>query len=71
MIAENDIVYIDRGYADGVQTGNVFDVLRIREEYDRGELTAEQYQRMLESDRPTEELAKEGLIYPPMSSARS
>jgi hypothetical protein len=65
MIAENDIVYIDRGYADGVQTGNVFDVLRIREEYNDGDLTAEQYQQMLESDTPTEELAKEGIIYPP------
>ncbi|MBN2223978.1 MAG: LysM peptidoglycan-binding domain-containing protein [Deltaproteobacteria bacterium] len=65
MIAENDIVYIDRGYADGVQTGNVFDILRIWEEYDKGELTAEQYQKMLESDTPTEELAREGIIYPP------
>jgi hypothetical protein len=65
MIAENDIVYIDRGYADGVQTGNVFDVLRIREEYDRGGLTAEQYQKMLESETSTEDLEKEGMIYPP------
>ncbi len=65
MIAENDIVYIDRGYADGVQTGNVFDVLRIREEFNDGDLTAEQYQQMLESDTPTEELAREGVIYPP------
>jgi hypothetical protein len=61
MIAENDIVYIDRGYADGVQAGNVFDILRIRDEYDEAELTAEQYQKMLESDTPTEA----GLIYPP------
>jgi len=65
MIAENDIVYIDRGYADGVQTGNVFDILRIREEYNEGELTAEEYQKMLESDTPTEELARKGMIYPP------
>ncbi len=65
MIGENDIVYIDRGYADGVQTGNVFDILRIREEYDEGELTAEQYQQMLESDTPSEKLAEEGMIYPP------
>jgi hypothetical protein len=65
MIAENDIVYIDRGYADGVQTGNVFDILRIWEKYDKGELTAEQYQKMLESDTPTEELARKGIIYPP------
>jgi len=65
MIAENDIVYIDRGYADGVQTGNVFDVLRIRDEYNDGDLTAEEYQQMLESDTPTGELAKGGIIYPP------
>lgn len=65
MISENDIVYIDRGYADGVQTGNVFDILRIREEYNRGNLSAEEYQKMLESDTPTEELEREGLIYPP------
>jgi hypothetical protein len=65
MIAENDIVYIDRGYADGVQTGNVFDILRIREEYNRGHLSAEEYQEMLESDTSTEELEREGLIYPP------
>jgi hypothetical protein len=65
LISENDIVYIDRGYADGVQTGNVFDVLRIREEYDSGNLTAEEYQKILESDTPTEELEKERMIYPP------
>ena len=65
MIAENDIVYIDRGYADGVQTGNVFDILRIRDEYNRGSLTAKEYQTMLESDTPTEELEEQGMIYPP------
>lgn len=65
LIAENDIVYIDRGYADGVQTGNVFDILRIREEYDRGTLTAKEYQKMLETDESTDELDIKGMVYPP------
>jgi len=65
MIYENDIVYIDRGYADGVQSGSVFDVLRIREEYDRGSLNEKEYQKMLESDTPTAELEEHGMIYPP------
>jgi hypothetical protein len=65
MIAENDIVYIDRGYADGVQTGNVFDILRIREEYNRGYMSAEEYQEMLESDASTDEMQRDGIIYPP------
>jgi hypothetical protein len=65
MIAENNVVYIDRGYADGVDVGNVFDVLRLNEEYDRGKLTAEQYQQMLESSTVSEDLSSKGIIYPP------
>jgi len=65
MIAENDIVYIDRGYADGVRTGNVFDILRIRDEFDDTDLTPEEYQEMLERDASDEDLARAGMVYPP------
>jgi|GEM_PF-2163737 len=46
LLAENDIVYIDRGYADGVEVGSVFDILRI-DEHNTGKLTAEGYEEML------------------------
>ncbi len=65
MIGENDVVYIDRGYADGVRVGDVFDVLQLREEYNKGKLKAEEYQKMLESNTVTEELSAKGIIYPP------
>jgi LysM repeat protein len=65
MIGENDIVYIDRGYADGVRTGNVFDILRVRDEYDGQTLTAEEYQDMLQRDTSAEEQFDKGTVYPP------
>jgi hypothetical protein len=65
MLSENDIVYIDRGYADGVRVGNVFDILQLNEEYNVGKLTAEEYQKMLEEGRVDEGLVKRGIIYPP------
>ena len=65
MLSENDIVYIDRGYADGVRVGNVFDILELNEEYNVGRLTAEEYQKMLEEGSVDEGLVKRGIIYPP------
>ena len=46
LLAENDIVYIDRGFADGVEVGNIFDILHI-DENNIGRLTAEGYEEML------------------------
>lgn len=46
LLAENDIVYIDRGFADGVEVGSIFDILRI-DENNIGKLTAEGYEDML------------------------
>jgi hypothetical protein len=65
MLSENDIVYIDRGYADGVRVGNIFDILQLNEEYNVGRLTAEEYQKMLEEGSVDEGLVKRGIIYPP------
>ncbi len=65
MLSENDIVYIDRGYADGVRVGNVFDILQLNEEYNVGSLTAEEYQKMLEEGSVDEGLVDRGIIYPP------
>jgi hypothetical protein len=65
MLSENDIVYIDRGYADGVRVGNIFDILEIREEYDQIKLTAEEYQEMLEKGEVDEQLNERGIVYPP------
>lgn len=65
MLSENDIVYIDRGYADGVRVGNIFDILQLNEEYNVGSLKAEEYQKMLEEGSVDEGLVKRGIIYPP------
>lgn len=65
MLSENDIVYIDRGYADGVRVGNIFDILQLNEEYNVGRLTAEEYQEMLEEGSVDEGLVERGIIYPP------
>jgi hypothetical protein len=46
LLAENDTVYIDRGYADGVEVGSVFDILRV-DENNIGKFTAEGYEEML------------------------
>jgi len=74
LLAENDIVYIDRGFADGVEVGSVFDILRI-DENNTGKLTAEGYEDMLRqmyfeegmSGREILEGAtpKHAVIYPP------
>ena len=65
MISENDIVYLDKGYADGIRAGYVFDILNLHEEYNEDVLTAEEYQKMLEGENADESMAEEGIVYPP------
>lgn len=74
LLAENDIVYIDRGFADGVEVGSVFDILRI-DENNTGKLTAEGYEDMLRQMYLEEGMSgkeilegatpKHAVIYPP------
>jgi hypothetical protein len=74
ILSENDIVYIDRGFADGVEVGSVFDILRI-DENNTGELTAEGYEDMLRQMYFEEGISgkeilegavpKHAVIYPP------
>ncbi len=62
LLSDNDVVFLDRGYADGVRVGNVFDVLRITKKYNTRKLTAEEYERML--DKGGDPNSKR-VVYPP------
>jgi len=62
LLSDNDVVLLDRGYADGVRVGNIFDVLRLNEKYNTRKLTAEEYERMLEKGGDTDSRA---VVYPP------
>lgn len=64
LLSENDVIYLDRGYADGVRVGNIFDILRLNEEYNTRKLTAEEYEKML--SEKGEGASKSGAtVYPP------
>jgi hypothetical protein len=64
LLSENNVVYLDRGYADGVRIGNIFDILRLNEEYNTRKLTAEEYEEMLNKEIGGE--SKSGAtVYPP------
>lgn len=62
LLSDNDVVYLDRGYADGVRIGNVFDVLRLNERYNTRKLTAEEYEKMLQEGGDPD---SHNVVYPP------
>jgi LysM repeat protein len=62
LLSDNDVIYLDRGYADGVRIGNIFDVLRINEEYNTRKLTAEEYEKMLQEGGDPD---SRHVVYPP------
>ena len=62
LLSDNDVVYLDRGYADGVRVGNIFDVLRLNEEHNTRKLTAEEYEKMLEEGGDEN---SRSVVYPP------
>ncbi|MBN1572568.1 MAG: LysM peptidoglycan-binding domain-containing protein [Deltaproteobacteria bacterium] len=62
LLSDDDVVYLDRGYADGVRIGNIFDVLRLNEKYNTRKLTAEEYEKMLQKGGDED---SRSVVYPP------